>query len=106
MKNYIYSTSRFFAKFMYVDSISYIADGIFIKNKIPVKFLDEWRPPSTIEGYKKFRVLTCRVRKKFIPAFEKSMEELKNKMPIFGYPDYSRFCYNLMKDIDTYKKNK
>lgn len=104
MKNYICFPGKFFAKFLYVDSVSFIADHIFIKRKIPVRFKDEWRPPESVEGYKKFRVISCRVRKKYVPQFEEAMTELKNVMPVFGYPEYSRFCYKLMKDIDDYKE--
>ena len=96
--NYHSFDGLFFRNYMYVDlnvDSGYAADSLFYKRKIPVKFKDE----MVREG-DKYRVIFCRIPKKFRQAFEEAMEELKTKMCLLGYNDYEEYCESLMKELE------
>lgn len=76
-----------------VDS-GYLADSLFYRRKIPVRFKDE----MTHEG-DKYRVIFCTVRRKYQKEFEEALEELKTKMSLFGNNDYEEYCDFVMNQI-------
>lgn len=90
MNNYICLTSSKLSKYkqyMYVDCKNYLADDLFIKNKIIVKFEGDF-----IKDDSDYIFVYCKIKKEDQNKFIKTLGELKNKMLIMGYSDYESFC--------------
>lgn len=90
MSNYICLTSSKLSRYkqyMYVDCKNYLADDLFIKNKITVKFEGDFKKDNSY-----YIFVYCKVKKKDHDKFIKTLGELKNKMLIMGYSDYESFC--------------
>lgn len=90
MNNYICLTSSKLSRYkqyMYVDCKNYLADDLFIKNKITVKFEGDFTKDDS-----DYIFVYCKVKKKDHDKFIKTLGELKNKMLIMGYSDYKSFC--------------
>lgn len=90
MNNYICLTSSKllrYKQYMYVDCKNYLADDLFIKNKITVKFEGDFTKDDS-----DYIFVYCKVKKKDHDKFIKTLGELKNKMLIMGYSDYELFC--------------
>jgi len=73
--------------FAFVDTGEYLADGLFIKHKVPVIFGDEFARSDS-----SYRVIFCKCRKKHSNALIAALQELPKKMMICGYADYPQFC--------------
>ena len=88
MKNYIRFDRLFRIRYMYFDTKDYLADSLFTKNKVKVDFHHgEYHK----EG-EPYIIIECSVRKKDKAAFEKSMDELRNKMALYKHNDYDDWC--------------
>ena len=90
MNNYICLTSSKLSRYkqyMYVDCKNYLADDLFIKNKITVKFEGDFTKDDS-----DYIFVYCKVKKKDHDKFIKTLGELKNKMLIMEYSDYESFC--------------
>lgn len=90
MNNYICLMSSKLSRYkqyMYVDCKNYLADNLFIKNKITVKFEGDFTKDDS-----DYIFVYCKVKKKDYDKFIKTLGELKNKMLIMGYSDYESFC--------------
>ena len=91
--NFIRVRSRnpFRINYMYLDISAYLADRIFVRHKLPVKFFDQefGREGSDV------RFIYCSIRKKNSAAFEKCMEELCDTAALMGYTDYAAACEGL-----------
>lgn len=90
MKNYIPLRSSKLSKYkqyMYVDCKNYLADDLFIKNKITVNFEGDFTKDDS-----DYIFVYCKVKKKDHDKFIETLGELKNKMLIIGYSDYESFC--------------
>ena len=88
--NYIeLGRSRFFRnkQFAYIDTTGFLADRIFIENKVRVKFCGDY-----FHKEKKYVVVMCKVKKKDASVFLQSMAELKNRAILMGNTDYETFC--------------
>ena len=95
--NYICFGGKFNLRYMYIDvnrDRNYLADSLFYKREIPVVFKDEM-----VKQGDKYRVIFCRIKKKYQKQFEEALEELKNKMQLLGYNDYEEYCERLMNDL-------
>ena len=77
----------FFRRFVFVDDLNYSSVSLFYRNKVRIK-------PRTVarKGDEKYQLVFCDVRKKDVPMFIRSMEELKNKMLLIGNLDYETWC--------------
>lgn len=90
MKNYIPLRSSKLSKYkqyMYVDCKDYLADDLFIKNEIVVKFESDFTKDNS-----DYIFVNCKIKKKNQDKFIKTLGELKNKMLIMGHSDYESFC--------------
>lgn len=89
MKNYwkVDSISLLSASYFYVDCESYLADQLFIQNKVKVRFMEEMGRDDS-----KYRIIFCKVRKKDKEHFEEAITKLKDKMLLMGYTDYIDEC--------------
>lgn len=73
--------------FCFIDTEEYLADQLFIKNKIRVWFQSEARKQDT-----EYVFIICKVKKCDEDIFLRSLEELKRKMLLMGHLDYEKFC--------------
>lgn len=88
--NYIeLGRSRFFRnkQFAYIDTMGFLADRIFIENKVRVKFCGDYKHRE-----RNYVVVICKVKKKDVSVFLQSMAELKNRAILMGNTDYETFC--------------
>lgn len=70
-----------------MDTTGFLADRIFAQNEIRVKFCGDY-----FHKEKKYVVVMCKVKKKDVPVFLQSMEELTNRAILMGNMDYESFC--------------
>ena len=92
--NYIKLKKKWYSRwneFFYIDIQDYLADDIFVKNKIPVRFKGDYKHDG-----EKYVIVYCKVKSKYIDEFLNSLGELKNKMLHNGFTDYETFCKNLL----------
>lgn len=88
--NYIeLGTSRFsrYKQFAYIDTMGFLADRIFIENKVRVKFCGDYKHRE-----KNYVIVICKVKEKDIPMFLQALKELKNRAILMGNTDYETFC--------------
>lgn len=76
-----------YKNFCFIDTEEYLADALFIKNKVRVWFKEEAYKPDT-----DFIVIFCKVKKCDEDKFLEALEELKKKMILFGHSGYPDFC--------------
>ena len=97
MKNYWRMSDRllFSVPYAYVDHSSYLADQLFIQNKVTMKFKGE----MTREG-SPYCIIFCKVLKKDVERFEEALGKLKDKMLLLGHRDYSETCGEIERMID------
>ncbi|HWP79043.1 MAG TPA: hypothetical protein VN446_00220 [Candidatus Acidoferrum sp.] len=95
LKNYwtLVKFSLFHRHYAYIDTADYLADGLFIKHKVPVKFLQALQSPDS-----PYCVILCKVRKRDEGLFLVALAELPNKMLLLGYADYADFCGKIMRE--------
>ncbi len=99
MKNYvkiIKGISLFKTWFAFADTKENLADQIFIKHKLFVRFGQEYEKPG-----EKYKIIFCKVSKKRVGDFVECMKELEIKMELFGYTDYEEFCESLALFFDS-----
>ena len=68
---------------VFMDTSDYLADQLFIKHQVPVKFMDEYEKPDS-----KYLMVFCRFPKRMKDAFCEALNELPNKMLLMGNTDY------------------
>ena len=84
--------------YLFFDTTPYLADQIFIRHEIRVRFGKEFAKEGS-----PYRGILCSVRKKDAPVFESCMEELKRNMLICGHPDYEQDIRELLNGFDHLK---
>lgn len=97
MKNYwrMKDFSIFSVLYAYVDHSSYLADRLFVQNKVRMKFKGEYAKEKS-----PYHIVFCKVRKRDAERFEEALERLKNKMLLLGYRDYLDVCSEIAKMIE------
>lgn len=88
--NYIeLGRSRFFRnkQFAYIDTMGFLADRIFIENKVRVKFCGDYKHKE-----KNYVVVIFKVKEKDVPMFLQALKEIKNRALLMGNTDYETFC--------------
>ncbi len=73
--------------YCFVDTGEYLADGLFVRNRVRVDFKREFAKEGDT-----YRLIYCRARKKDRERFLDALEQLKNKMLLCGHTDYGEFC--------------
>ena len=81
MKNYwkMSDFSLFAVPYAYVDHSSYLADQLFVQNKITMKFKGEM-----VKDGSAYCIVFCKVLKRDVARFEEALERLKDKMLLLG----------------------
>ena len=89
MKNFwrMRACSIFSVPYAYVDHCSYLADTLFVQNKVRLKFKNEY-----VKAESPYRIIFCKVRRKDTERFEEALERLNNKMLLCGYRYYPEVC--------------
>ena len=80
--------------YCFVDVEKYLADELFIRHKVQVKFKQEYQKTGM-----NYLLIFCKVRKKNKTKFLEALEELKSKMLLLGYEDYQNFCEEFNENI-------
>lgn len=95
-RNYIEldKMSLLYQHYCYVDTNEHLADGIFVRHQIVVRFDSEY-----VKKGEKYQFIFCKVRKRDKRLFVKTMEELKKKMLLTGNVDYEAFCLKMMQSM-------
>ena len=73
--------------YAYFDAKDYLADSLFIKHKVTVKFQLEYCKDEV-----SYCTIFCRIKKKDEAAFLNALRELPAKMVLCGYSDYVAQC--------------
>ena len=97
MKNYwkMSDFSLFAVPYAYVDHSSYLADQLFVQNKITMKFKGEM-----VKDGSAYCIVLCKVLKRDVARFEEALERLKDKMLLLGHKDYPDACGKIAKMIE------
>ena len=97
MKNYwkMSDFSLFAVPYAYVDHSSYLADQLFVQNKITMKFKGEM-----VKDGSSYCIVFCKVLKRDVARFEEALERLKDKMLLLGHKDYPDACGKIAKMIE------
>lgn len=86
-------------KYMYIDLPEYLADEIFVKDKLPVKYGNEYENKN-----EKYNFIFCTIWKKDREKFETCMKQLVNKMLILRHTDYIEFCNKFFEETKSLNK--
>ena len=97
MKNYwkMSDFSIFSVPYVYVDHSSYLADQLFVQNKVTMKFKGEMASDDS-----PYCIIFCKVLKKDVTRFEEALVRLKDKMLLLGHKDYPKACSEIAKMIE------
>lgn len=97
MKNFwrMRDCSIFSVPYAYVDHSSYLADSLFVQNRVRMKFKGECAKADS-----PYCIIFCKVRKKDTERFEETLEKLNNKMLLCGYRDYPEVCSEIAEMIE------
>lgn len=96
------SMNPFRLNYIYLDVSEYLADRIFVRHELPVKFFDqEFRREGS-----DVRFVYCSIRKKNRAEFEKCMEELCDAAALMGYTDYTAACEGLDRMLNAYEDSR
>ena len=105
MKNYwkMSDFSLFAVPYAYVDHSSYLADQLFVQNKITMKSKKATTMKFKGEMVKDgsaYCIVFCKVLKRDVARFEEALERLKDKMLLLGHKDYPAACGEIAKMIE------
>lgn len=78
----------FSAYYFYIDKDCYLADSLFEKYNIKVRFIGEY----TRDDFPEYVIIKCKVRKKYDLDFQKAMKQLHGKMLVLNSPTYRKAC--------------
>ncbi len=92
MRNYvkIEKKSLLFNYYAYIDTEEYLADKVFIQEKLRVFFGKTGRKQDS-----QYVIILCKVWKKDAEKFVRAMEKLCNKMILLGYGESVSFFEEL-----------
>ncbi len=75
-------------EYVYIDSDEYLADDLFIRHGVNVRYGAEYGHPKH-PGY---RIIHCHIEKQDEEEFRKALDELESKMLITGHDGYDKMC--------------
>ena len=67
--------SPFTYSYIFLDCDEYLADQLFIKHNVPVKFGKEY-----CKNNSRYCVISCKIRKRYEEEFKKALAEMDNKI--------------------------
>ena len=84
--------------FLFFDTPEYLADQLFIKQKVRVWFDKEYAKEGS-----PFLAILCHVKKKDSAKFIAALDALKYKMILCGYPEYEAEVQKMMRHLEEAK---
>lgn len=84
--------------FLFFDTPEYLADQLFIKQKVRVWFNQEYAKEGS-----PFLAIFYRVKKKDSAKFLAALDALKNKMILCGYPEYEAEVQKMIRHLEEAK---
>lgn len=98
MKNYwkLREKSLFTDTYAYIDHNSYLADQLFIQDRIKVRYKEELARDNS-----PYCIVFCKVLRKEAARFEGALDKLENKMLLLGHKDYPEACLEIGKLIEA-----
>lgn len=93
MVNYVKFKTQFLFKcsYAFIDNGNYLADQLFIKHKIPVKFGKELKSTDS-----QYIIICCDIKKRHEKEFLVALSELRRRMILLGYYDYDDYCESVL----------
>lgn len=91
--------SLFNTHFMFFDTDEYLADTLFIRQRITVKFRGEYQAPDSA-----YIAIFCSVRKKDEDKFIEALRDLPDKMTLFGHTDFLSVCTSFFDQIKAKRR--
>ena len=76
-----------YCRFAYFDIVDHLADSLFARQNISVKYEREFSNPVS-----PYHLVVCKVRVWERDGFLKAVGQLANKMNLLGFNDYQAFC--------------
>ena len=97
MKNFwrMRDFSVFSVHYAYVDHGLYLADQLFVQNRVRVRLKGEMRREDSY-----YCIIFCKVLKRDAERFEEALARLKDKMLLLGHKDYQDECDEIGKMIE------
>ena len=85
--------------FLFFDTPEYLADQLFIRQKVRVWFDEEYAKKGS-----RFLALLCHVKKKDSHRFIDAIAALRNKMLLCGYPEYETEVQKMLSHLEEAKE--
>lgn len=93
------SHSLLFRHYAFVDTKDYLADQLFIQEKVRVYFGKEAHRDDT-----EYCIIFCKVRKRDEAAFLTALQKLPSRMLLLGHTNYLDFCRSFQKLLNAPQK--
>lgn len=93
------SHSLFFRHYAFVDTNDYLADSLFIQEKVRVYFGREAHRSDS-----DCCIIFCKVRKRDEAAFLTALQKLPSKMLLWEHTDYPDFCRSFQELMNAPQK--
>ena len=87
--------------YMYIDTRDHLADPIFIRHMLPVRFIKHLSKEGT-----PYQIILCKAPKGRRNDFLSCMEALTRKMLLCGHTDYCSFCMDIQDQISGFLRSK
>lgn len=85
--------------FLFFDTPEYLADQLFIRQKVRVWFDEEYAKKGS-----RFLAILCHVKKKDSHRFIDAIVALRNKMLLCGYPEYETEVQKMLSHLEEAKE--
>lgn len=85
--------------FLFFDASEYLADQLFIRQKVRVWFDEEYAKKGS-----RFLAILCHVKKKDSHRFIDAIAALRNKMLLCGYPEYEAEVQKMLRHLGKVKE--
>lgn len=85
--------------FVFFDDLAHLADQLFIKHEVRVRFEREYAKAGC-----PYLAVFCHVKKKDVPKFLAALEDLKNSMMLCGHPNYIEEISSFMDAMEKRKE--
>lgn len=82
--------------FLFFDTPEYLADQLFIRQRVRVWFDEEYTKKGS-----HFLAILCHVKKKDSAKFLDAIAALKNKMLLCGYPEYEADVQKMLRNLEA-----
>ena len=85
--------------FLFFDASEYLADQLFIRQKVRV-----WFDEENAKKGSRFLAILCHVKKKDSHRFIDAIAALRNKMLLCGYPEYEAEVQKMLRHLGKVKE--